>query len=81
MKKNIALAAVIAVGAGVVGVGALDSVPNLYGSDELANVTIDVLNRCPALHTLGDPIAYGGGNPSLADNAMTALTARSSSPR
>ena len=61
MRTNVALAALIALGAGVVGVGASDHVPNL---------TLRVLSQCTALHTLGDPISFYGRGSSSEESAL-----------
>lgn len=48
MRSSIALASFTALAAGTVGVGALDSVPSMAGSDTLKELTIAVLNSCGA---------------------------------
>jgi len=70
LKANFALAAVIAVGASAAGVGALDHVPNLYGSPGMADLSLSVLNQCVALHGLGDPIANRGGGSSTGEAVL-----------
>ena len=70
MRSSIALATFMALGAGTVGVGALDAVPNMLGSDTLKNITIAVLNNCTALHTLGDTIKYDGTGSGAGENAL-----------
>ncbi len=47
MKKLLAAATLVALGAGTIGVGALSNV-NLKGSDTLKDVTLDILGVCPA---------------------------------
>jgi hypothetical protein len=56
MKANIGIAVCIAVGASVVGVGALDHVNPLQSSEGIRDLTLAVLSSCAALHSLGDPL-------------------------
>ncbi|MES1175758.1 MAG: hypothetical protein ABUL62_15660 [Myxococcales bacterium] len=74
MRSSIAIATFMALGAGTVGAGALDAVPSMVGSDTLKNLTIQVLNNCTALHTLGDPIKYDGGGSGAGENALKIIT-------
>jgi len=48
MRSTIAAATFAALAAGTLGVGALDNVPNLTGSDTLKAITLDVLIECGA---------------------------------
>jgi hypothetical protein len=64
MKANLGMAAVIAVGTSVVGVGALDSVPEMYGSDRMRDLTLQVLSGCGRLLQAHSPIAYYDGTSS-----------------
>ena len=77
MRSSIAIATFMALGAGTVGAGALDAVPSMVGSDTLKNLTIQVLNNCTALHTLGDPIKYDGTGSGAGENAMKIISAAS----
>ena len=70
MRSSIAMATFMALAAGTVGAGALDAVPHMVGSDTLKNLTLQVLNNCAALHTLGDPITYDGTGSGSGENAM-----------
>ena len=75
MKTNLGFAAVIALGlsGGVAGVGALDAAPNMVGA--YADLTIQVLQRCDALHRLGDPISFYFGGSGAAENALRVIGA------
>jgi hypothetical protein len=77
MRSSIAIATFMALGAGTVGAGALDAVPAMVGSDTLKNLTIQVLNNCTALHTLGDPIHYDGTGSGAGENALKVISAAS----
>ena len=48
MRSSIAMATFTALAAGTVGVGALDSVPAMTGSDTIKDLTIAVVNACGA---------------------------------
>jgi RHS repeat-associated protein len=71
----LAVAVLIAVGARATGVGALDHVPNLYGSQGMAELTLTVLNQCAALHQLGDPVAQRAGGSTSGETALQQLGA------
>ena len=82
MRSSIAMATFMALAAGTVGAGALDSVPHMLGSDTLKDLTLSVLSNCNALHTLGNPITYDGtgsgngeNNLKLVGNLATQLVA------
>jgi ABC-type phosphate transport system substrate-binding protein len=81
MRKSIALGSFAALVAGSAGAGALDSVPNMLGSDTLKNFTVAVLDGCSA--ELGtyltdndagkagvQPILYNGTGSGNGENAM-----------
>jgi len=70
MRSSIAMATFMALAAGTVGAGALDSVPHMVGSDTLKDLTLSVLSNCTALHTLGDPIGYDGTGSGNGENAL-----------
>jgi len=70
MKLNFAVSAVIAVGAGFGGVGALDTIPQLRGSVGLGNLTLSVLSQCTALQSLGNPIHYSGTGSTSGEIAL-----------
>jgi len=74
MRSSIAMATFLALAAGTVGAGAFDAVPHMVGSDTLKNLTLQVLNKCTALHNLGDPIVYDGTGSGSGENAMKLLT-------
>lgn len=48
MRSSIAMATFTALAAGTVGVGALDSVPAMSGSDTIKDLTVAVINACGA---------------------------------
>ena len=75
MRSSIAMATFMALAAGTVGAGAIDSVPHMVGSDTLKNLTLQVLSSCTALHTLGDPITYDGTGSGSGENAMKIVDA------
>ncbi len=66
MRSTIAAATFVALGAGTLGVGALDNIAHMVGSDTLKAITIDVIAACGAncagLHYDGT----GSGNGSTA---------------
>jgi len=51
MKRSVVFGVFAACGAVTIGAGALDSVPHMYGSEGLRDVTQSVLGQCPALGT------------------------------
>jgi hypothetical protein len=65
MKKLLAAATLVAIGAGTVGVGAMDDV-QLRGSDTLKDITIDLLAICPGADPAGAAglvyLGTGSGN-------------------
>jgi hypothetical protein len=80
MRKSIALGAFAALAAGSAGVGALDSVPAMVGSDTLKNLTVAVIDACTDLGTYTadndplkagkQPIVYNGTGSGNGENAM-----------
>lgn len=68
MRKTIALATFAALTAGAVGVGAVDNLPAMVGSDTLKQVTIDVIGTCNA--TVQAQIVYAGTGSGAGQNAM-----------
>ncbi len=75
MRSSIAMATFMALAAGTVGAGALDSVPHMVGSDTIKDLTISVLSHCTALQGLGNPIGYDGTGSGNGENAMKVVPA------
>jgi hypothetical protein len=75
MRSSIAMATFMALAAGTVGAGALDSVPHMLGSDTLKDLTLSVLSNCSALHTLGNPITYDGTGSGNGENNLKLIGA------
>jgi len=75
MRSTIATATFAALAAGTVGVGALDNIPNMVGSDTLDALTVAVINSCKAggeclgLNYLGT--GSGNGQAALANNSQS----------
>jgi len=66
MRKSIALGTFAALAAGSVGAGALDSVPQMLGSDTLKDITTTIVSQCTALGTYStDNDAATAGNQPL----------------
>lgn len=68
MRKTIALATFAALTAGAVGVGAVDNLPAMVGSDTLKQVTIDVIGTCNA--AVQAQIVYAGTGSGAGQNAL-----------
>jgi hypothetical protein len=68
MRKTIALASFAALTAGAVGVGAVDNLPAMVGSDTLKQVTIDVIATCN--NTVHAQIVYAGTGSGAGQNAL-----------
>ncbi len=68
MRKTIALASFAALTAGAVGVGAVDNVPAMIGSDTLKQITIDVIGTCNS--TVQAQIVYAGTGSGAGQNAL-----------
>jgi ABC-type phosphate transport system substrate-binding protein len=73
MRNSIAMATFMALAAGTVGAGALDSVPHMTGSDTLKELTLSVLSHCTALQGLGNPIGYDGTGSGNGETAMKTI--------
>ena len=74
MRNSIAMASFMALAAGTVGAGALDSVPHMVGSDTLKDLTLSVLSHCTALQGSPAPIGYDGTGSGNGENAMKIVT-------
>src|SRR5262245_49247866 len=81
MRKTIATATFVALGATTAGVGAIDSIPAMKGSDTLKNLTRAVISGCtgPNGNIVSTGTGSGNGQTALIDSAQltvdnTALT-------
>jgi hypothetical protein len=71
MRSTIAAATFVALGAGTLGVGALDQIAHMTGSDTLKAITIDVIAAC-GTNCAG--LTYDGTGSGVGQSALTAGT-------